>query len=277
MSSYPDYSTLRVTEESGVARVTIDNPPMNLLDAALMTDLKDFVARVGADRRIRVVVFESADPEYFCAHGDSNFVSEPETFAALAEGVAATTNPMQALHESVRHLPQLTIGKIAGFARGGGHELLLSMDMRFAAIGRAGVAQPEALLSIMPGGGGTQYLTRLAGRSRALEIILGGALFDAELAERYGLVNRALPADELDEFVDTLARRVAGLAPGVIEGVTAAVDAAHGPLADGLRIENEHMTELFTPAAADRTLQLLEHGLQTREGERDLEGILNRF
>lgn len=273
--AYPSYSTLRTTVTSGVARVTLDNPPLNLLDAGLMTDLRDLVGRLREDSDVRVVVFDSADPEFFSAHGDGHFVTSPETFAAVAEGIPETTNPMQALHESIRRLPQVTIGKIAGFARGGGHELLLSMDMRFAAIGRAAVAQPESLLAIIPGGGGTQYLPRLAGRARALEMVLGGELLDAQLAERYGLVNRALPAAELDEFVDTLADRIAGLAPGVIAGAKAAVDAAlSGSYTDGMQVENDHLTRLFTPRAAERTVELFTRGFQTRDGERDLEAIL---
>lgn len=107
-------------------------------------------------------------------------------------------------------------------------------------------------------------------------MILGGALFDAELAERYGMVNRALPANEIDEFVDTLARRIAALAPGVVEGAVQAVDAAAGTMADGLRVENDQLNRLFTAEAAQRTVLLLEHGFQTRAGERDLESILNR-
>lgn len=276
MASYTDYTAIRVAVDTGVAAVTLDNPPLNLLDAALMTDLKHFVEQVRHDTQVRVIVFQSADPEFFSAHGDAHFVTEPETFAAVAAGIPTTTNPMQALHESIRLLPQVTIGKIAGYARGGGHELLMSLDMRFAAIGRAAVAQPETPLDIVPGGGGTQYLTRLAGRSRALEVILGGALFDAELAERYGIVNRALPANEIDEFVDTLARRIAALAPGVVEGAVQAVDAAAGTMADGLRVENDQLNRLFTAQAAQRTVLLLEHGFQTRAGERDLESILNR-
>lgn len=274
---HPEYAALRLVTGSGVARVTLDHPPLNLLDAVLMADLKDAVGRFRHDPDVRVVVFDSADEDFFCAHGDAHFVTQPETFAAVAVGVPESTNPMQALHESVRQLPQVTIGKIAGLARGGGHELLMAMDMRFAAIGKAAFAQPDTHLDIIPGGGGTQYLTRLIGRARAMEVVLGGALVDAELAERYGLVNRALPADELDEFVDTLAHRLAGLAPGVIEGATAAIDAAlDGPLEDGLRVENARLNQLFTPAAAERTSHLLTLGFQTRDGERDLEHVLNR-
>jgi enoyl-CoA hydratase/carnithine racemase len=267
--------TFTVTREAGVATVTIDNPPLNLLDVALITDLNAFVAEMREDADVRVIVFQSADPEFFIAHGDAHFVDQPETFAALVEGWTGPLNPMQALHESLRTLPQLTIGKLAGIARGGGHELLMSLDLRFAAIGRAKVAQPETLLSILPGGGGTQYLTRLTGRARALELILGGGLLEAEEAERYGLVNRALPADELDTFVDGLARRIAGLAPEVAQAARAAVETAlTTSLGDGLAEENVQLTKLFTAEAAERTIELLGRGYQTREGELRLEEIL---
>lgn len=269
------FSALRVAVDQAVATVTIDNPPLNLLDTALITDLRRFVDSVRDDRRIRVVVLESADPEFFSAHGDAEFVSKPELFAALIRPQDAPLNPMEALHESLRTLPQITIGKVAGIARGGGHELLMALDMRFAALGTAKVAQPEIALGIVPGGGGTQYLTRLTGRARALEVILGGGLIDARTAELYGLVNRALPDDELDEFVHSLALRIATLGTDVIDGAVRCVDAAlHQPLAEGLRIENDQLARLFTPASAHRTVELLARGYQTREQERDLEGFL---
>jgi enoyl-CoA hydratase/carnithine racemase len=269
------FTALRVAVEAGVATVTIDNPPLNLLDVALITDLNAYADAVRDDRDVKVIVFESADPEFFIAHGDAHFVDRPETFAALAEGLDGPLNPMQALHEKLRALPQITIGKIAGFARGGGHELLMALDLRFAAIGRARVAQPEVLLGILPGGGGTQYLTRLTGRARALELLLGAALVDAELAERYGLINRALPADELDAFVSTLAHHIAGLPTAVIRAVHTAVEAAlTESYQDGLATENEQLGKLFTAEAAQRTVDLLKIGYQTREGEQRLEQIL---
>ncbi|GAA1642802.1 enoyl-CoA hydratase/isomerase family protein [Actinoplanes couchii] len=272
----PQFTALRVAVDSGVATVTIDNPPLNLLDVALITDLNTFADGVRDDEAVKVIVVESADPEFFIAHGDAHFVDRPETFAALAEGFEGPLNPMQALHEKLRALPQITIGKIAGFARGGGHELLMALDLRFAAIGRAQVAQPEVLLGILPGGGGTQYLTRLTGRARALELLLGAPLVDAELAERYGLVNRAPPADELDDFVSVLARHIAGLPTEVIQAVRAAVDAAlTGSYEDGLALENQQLGKLFTAEAAQRTVDLLKAGYQTREGEKRLEQILH--
>ena len=134
------------------------------------------------------------------------FITDPASIVRFVdEANPSPLNAMQELHEQLCTLPQVTIAKIAGLARGGGNELLMALDMRFAASGRTGLAQPEVLMGIIPGGGGTQYLTRLVGAPRALEAILGAALFDAELAERYGWINRALPAEELDGFVATLA------------------------------------------------------------------------
>lgn len=271
-----DFVALRVHIATGVATVTIDNPPLNVFNVQLIQDLRAFVESVRDDDSIRVVVLQSADPDFFVAHGDSNVVTSPDLMAQSAEGFkTGALNYMQILHESLRKLPQVTIAKIAGFARGGGLELAMALDMRFAAIGKAQLSQPEALIDISPAGGGSQYLTRLTGRARAIEIILSGALIDAELAERYGLVNRALPADELDDFVDTLAQRIARLVPGVIEAATTSIDASFGlPIEEGLAVENAQMMSLFTPAAVQRSVDLLARGLQTRDGEKVLEEIL---
>jgi enoyl-CoA hydratase/carnithine racemase len=115
--------------------------------------------------------------------------------------------------EAFRTMPKATIAVIEGRVGGGGSELALSCDMRFAALGQAVLNQPEVALGIIPGGTGTARLGRLAGRSRALEIILGCADFDAATAERFGWVNRALPPDELWPFVDRLAARIASAYP----------------------------------------------------------------
>lgn len=276
--AYAHYTALRVAVEAGVAYVTIDHPPLPVLDATLMTDLNHFATTVRTDEQVRVIVFQSADPEFFLAHGDMHFINDPAAFAQLDMGEQDGTplNPMQKLHEYLRTLPQVTIGKLAGLARGGGSELLLAFDLRFAAIGRAGLAQPEVLMGIIPGGGGTAYLPRLVGPARALEIILGAELFDAEQAERHGWVNRALPAQELDGFVDTLARRIAALAPGVAAAAKAAVQTVTAPLAVALATENELLGHVFTaPAATQLTRAALQAGAQTRAGERNLEHLLN--
>lgn len=273
---YDDYSGLQVEVEAGVAWVTIDHPPLNVLDATLMTELDGLVSAVREDERVRVIVFQSADPEFFIAHGDMNFVDDPQAFAGLSIGDdASPLNPMMKLHERLRQLPQVTIAKIAGFARGGGSELAMALDMRFAAAGKAALSQNEAPMGIIPGAGGTVYLPRLAGRARSLEMILGAELFDAAQAERYGLVNRALPPEEIDSFVDSLARRIAALPPGVAAATKSAVDATVGPLTQGLAEGNELLGEVFTETAAELTRAALAAGAQTREGERDLEGLMS--
>lgn len=279
-----DLPALRVVVVDGVATVTLDNPPLNLSDGTLLPSLRRFVAQVRHDADVRVIVFESADPDFFIAHGDMRFITEPDVLAAAGAAAMAanpdgefpsTLNLMQIVHEEVRSLPQITIAKLTGLARGGGNEFLMALDMRFAAIGNAGQAQPEVLLGIMPGGGGTQYMTSLVGRARTLELVLGAQLVDAELAERYGLVNRALPADEIDEFVDLLARRIGSLSPQIIAAVKGAVTVAATPITrEGLSTENALAMPLFNADAAALAHKLLGAGMQTREGERNLEAIL---
>ena len=125
-------------------------------------------------------------------------------------------------------MPKATIAVIEGIARGGGSELAMAFDMRFAALGKARLAQPEVAIGIIPGGGGTQRLPRLVGRARALEVVLGCDDIDAATAEAWGYVNRALPADELRPFVDKLAARIASFPLEVIAAAKRAVDAAVG-------------------------------------------------
>lgn len=270
--TYTDLSAISVDIEQGVATVTISNPPLNLLDGKLIPDLRRFASQVRDDDTVRVIVFESADPEFFIAHGDMRFLTGEEQI--FADGLPSGLNVIQALNEEIRSLPQITIGKIAGFARGGGNEFLMALDMRFAATGKSGQAQPETLMGIYPGGGGTQYMTALIGRPRALELILGGELADAELAERYGLINRALPADELDAFVTTLARRIAALGLNLIGIVKTAVGAADFTKRD-LATESSVAGRLSLPEVAALAHKLLAAGVQTREGELRLEEILN--
>lgn len=265
-----EYDTLSVRLAEGVAFVAIANPPVNLLDLALVTDLDRFNTEVRDDESVRVIVFESADPEFFLAHGDMRLVVDPEALTRYAAG------PGPGLFGRYRTLPQVTIAKVAGRVRGGGSEFLLNLDMAFAAIGRAWFGQPELSLGIFPGGSGTQLLPRTMGRARALEVILGADVFDAETAERYGWINRALPADDLDAYVDRLAKRVASYPSDAVAAARKAVGAAEHPLKDGLRTEAELLWPIFTaPAAVDRFTAALAAGAQTREGERDLEGLIS--
>ncbi|VFU08468.1 enoyl-CoA hydratase/isomerase family protein [Methylocella tundrae] len=185
-------------------------------------------------------------------------------------------NPFQAFGELMRAQPQVTIMKLAGIARGGGAEFVAAADMAFAAVGRAGLAQCEALMGITPGGGATQYLGSRMTRGRALEVVLGADLFDAETAERYGWVNRALPADRIDGFVARLARQIAALPAGVIAAAKAALPPPD--LRDGFGREHAAWAGLFAQPAAETLIRGgLKAGAQTRDGERDLEGLLRRL
>ncbi|MGW3653005.1 enoyl-CoA hydratase/isomerase family protein [Streptomyces sp. NPDC000878] len=253
-----------------IAQVTIDNPPMNLGDHVLLSDLARFSAEVRTDDSVGVIVFGSADPDYFYAHVD---IEDKAVLEQLLQDGAL--NFFEELHESYRTLPQVTIAKIAGRTRGGGTEFIMALDLRFAALEKALFAQNEVSLGVLPGGGGSQYLPRLLGRSRALEVIIGCGAFDAALAERYGLINRALPADELDGFVERLARRIASFPPKAVSLAKQAVDLGFGlSVPDGLQEENKLLRQVVNPQVTEFFHAAVVAGAQTRQGELDMEGLI---
>ena len=269
-----EYEALTVATDEGVAFVTLDHPPVNLLDAAMIGDLWSVANRFADDDTVRVVVVRSADPEFFIAHADLRLIQ------ALPRDITERGTELAVIHqfmEQWRTLPQVTIAEIAGRARGGGSEFVLSLDLRFAAQERAVLSQPEVSVGIIPGGGGTQRLPHLVGRGRALEIVLGCADFDAATAESYGWVNRALPSDELGPFVERLARRIAAFPPDAVHRAKLAVDAA-APANDAGLIEeayqfNRTLADPDIDARMDAALAL---GAQTREGELDLGTLIER-
>jgi len=222
---YSDFDLLSVHVERGIAFVDIDNPPINLMTIELVEELLVLASVVTEDDAVKVVVFQSANPDFFIAHADLNLIAAMPILSE-DEISALETGPIQQLISTYRRLPKATIGKLSGRARGGGSEFLLALDMRFAANETAVLGQPEAAVGIIPGAGGTQSLARLVGRSRALEITLGCQDFSAAMAERYGYVNRALPAAELDQFVDALAYRIATFPMHVLQNIKEAVDTA---------------------------------------------------
>lgn len=271
--THDDFTSLHVSYEQGVARVTIDNPPVNVLGVVLMAEIGRLLTVLQDDKLIRVIVFESADPDFFIAHVDMTLGEQMDALGALAASAPDGVNFFQALGEQLRRQPQVTIVKLAGIARGGGAEFVAAADMAFAAIGRAQIGQVEALMGIVPGGGGTQYLVDRVGRNRALEVVLGAELFDAQTAERYGWVNRALDADKLDDFVSRLASNIARLPEGVIAAAKSAIPS--DDLSEGLVRENDAWAGLIARPAAGQLIQGgLEIGAQTRDGELNLEALL---
>jgi enoyl-CoA hydratase/carnithine racemase len=271
----PGYETLRIERDAGVAFVTIDHPPINLFDITLMQEIARVGREVEKDDAVKVVVFQSANPEFFIAHADVTLIQQ---LPREAPPRSTQLGGFHAMVDRFRTMPVVSIGKLEGRARGGGSELLLSLDMRFGALGRAIVSQPEVALGILPGGSGTQRLPRLMGRARALEAVLGCADFPADLAERYGWLNRALPPDELGPFVDALARRIASYPAEVIARTKAAVLAAEPDPVPGL-LEEAHLfnqTLAFDDTQA-RLQRFMDVGGQTRDGELDLDALLAKM
>jgi len=261
-----NYSCLKIHRNKGVAFVTIDHPPMNLFDMLLITELGRLGQELENDNNVRVIVFQSADPDFFIAHVDVTLIQQlPRTVPPKGTSLGL----FHSMVDRFRTMPKATIGKLEGYVRGGGNEFLLSLDMRFGALGRAVMGQPEVALGIIPGGSGTQRLPRLIGRGRALEMILGCQDVPADLAERYGLLNRALPANELTPFVETLAYQIASFPSETIALAKAAVNAVDSALLDGL-LEEEHIfyKTLATSEAQRRMAKSLDAGLQTRDVER---------
>ena len=263
---YDDYQLIRITADAGICRATIDHPPINLLDLQLLAEIGRLTEEVAADDDVRVLIVDSADPEFFIAHADVGLILDlPTDDTALHDELS----PFHAAMERFRTLPKATIAVVEGIARGGGSEFAMAFDMRYAALGKARFGQPEVAVGIIPGGGGTQRLPRLVGRGRALEVILGCMDIDAATAETWGYVDRALPADELRRFVDKLAGRIASFPPGTIANAKRAVDAAlESDLATGLRIEDQLFREsLAQPVARQRLQAVIDAGAQTREFE----------
>src|SRR5690242_4531552 len=196
--------TITMRQEGGALFATIDSPPMNLLGPELVRDLVSLIKRAEADSAIRVLVFKSADPDYFISHVDLTRVAEYRREAARLTGEASIALLFR--HLSASRL--ITVAQIEGRVRSAGSEFVLACDMRFAARESAVFAQFESAFGQIPGGGATQYLARVMGRARALEVLLSAEDYDADLAERYGWVNRALPAGALGPFVESLAQRI---------------------------------------------------------------------
>ena len=258
------FETLKVRQEGAVLFADIEAPPMNLLGPELVRDLVSLIQQAEADDASHVVVFTSADPDYFIAHVDVTRVSEYREQAANLTGEPSLAILFR--HLSASRL--VTIAQIEGRVRGAGSEFVLACDMRFAARESAIFSQPELGLGLIPGAGGIQQLTRLMGRARALEVMLSAEDYDAELAERYGWINRALPATALGEFVRSVAQRIAGFpAPGraVLKDRVNAI--ALAPAVDFRRDSDLFVECARNPETQRRIRVAMTNGFQTHNGE----------
>jgi enoyl-CoA hydratase/carnithine racemase len=269
-----DAGPLRVVEESSAYwRIVFDYPPFNIVDAALYQALQDLLARMDASASLRVVVFESANPEFFLAHFDLTGKTGNITTEVGPSGLPILTDTFVRITRS----PVASVAKIRGCVRGVSSEFVLACDMRFASRENTLLGQPEVGVGLHPGGGGTERLPPLVGRGRALEIILGANDFDGDTAALYGYVNRALPDDELDGFVDALARRIATFDGRSIAAAKRLVNQVSLPSADNLLSAlNSFQTALTWPETLQRVEALLKHGLQRdRNFERQWPAMLD--
>ncbi len=269
------FTTFTTEQKDAILYVTFDFPPVNIQGVPMIDDLNKLCDELQADRTIKVVIFQSANPEIFIAHTDIDMLQNLST-----EPVArsqAVLSPLQIALNRISKLPQATIAKIEGMARGGGHELALACDMRFAARGKAVFMQMEVGFGVLPCGGGSSRMARQAGLGRALEIILSAQDFGADEAERFGTINRALDPEEITEYVDKLATRISKFPSASIENckkmVRASIDM---PIDDALLEEAYYLYQCTSQTPA---VKRFKHAAETNfqnslENQKNFESLL---
>jgi enoyl-CoA hydratase/carnithine racemase len=227
--------------------ITFNNPPINIFVPATIVELGALMTDLEADPSVKVVVFQSTNPDFFVAHLDVAKAAErPEMLGLWRDFVLRLSST-----------PVVSIAKIRGRTRGIGNEFVLACDMRFASRQNALFGNPEVGVGLIPGGGALEWLPRLVGRSRALEFVLSADDFDADIAERYGWVNRTLDDSDLDSFVDTLVRRLASFERETLGAAKAQINRFGVPTASELQSSNEMIFPMLAlPDAQSRRPKL---------------------
>jgi enoyl-CoA hydratase/carnithine racemase len=243
-----NYRQLEVERSNrGFWTVTFSNPPINMFVPATIDEMGALMTDLETDPAVKVVVFQSANPDFFIAHLDVAKAAErPEVLDLWRDFVLRLFSA-----------PVVSVAKIRGRTRGIGNEFVLACDMRFASRQSALFGNPEVGVGLIPGGGALEWLPRLVGRSRALEIVLSADDFDADIAERYGWVNRALDDADLDSFVDTFVRRLASFDRDVLAAAKAQINRFGTPTATELQSSNDKIFPMLTwPSAQSRRAKL---------------------
>ena len=265
--AYDSYQLIRIAREGRIVTATVDAPPINIITLELYDELARLSIELEADPDALVFVLKSADPDFFLTHFDVGAILK-FPIDGTPQREPWDRNAYHQMCERFRTMNTVTIAQIEGRVGGGGSEISMSFDMRFGVKGKTVINQMEVPIGILPGGTGTQRMPRLIGRSRTLEVILGGIDLDAETAERWGYLNRAFAADEIGPYVDALARRIASFPPQAVRLAKQSVTSADKPLHEGLSDESYLFQQLTrTPEAQKAMARFLEIGGQTREGE----------
>jgi len=272
-----DYPHLTVTVRDGVATVLIDNPPINLMTSGLFRSLAKVSVDLSNDDDVRVVVLRSANPEFFIAHFDVAAILEFPTDGEAVE--EPELGGFDRMCEAYRTMDKVTIAELRGRVGGGGAELSSACDMRFGDLETFRWNQMEVPLGILPGGGGTQRIPRLIGIGRAMEVVLGADDVDAETAERWGFLNRAMSGDSLSAYVDRLATRIASFPPAAVREAKRAVNASvERSLDEGLKYESYLFQVLLRDADAQPSMrQYLDAGGQTRDVELRIGSVMGEL
>jgi enoyl-CoA hydratase/carnithine racemase len=260
-----EYGPLRTNVDGGIALATIDHPPSNLVDGGFIAGLVALLDDLEHDEAVKVLVFQSADPDFFLMHGDV------ELLAAVPPGPhepVTAPNVAAATFQRLTAGRLVTIGILDGAARGGGCEFLSALDFRFASP-RSVIGQPEVPMGILPGAGGTARWPRLVGRSHALEILLTGRDVDASEALDLGWLHALAPADRLEREAMRLARRIAVMPAASIAAVKQVVEASLAGIDDALVAESNALARLLASGAHQVPMRrFLDAGGQSRDGER---------
>jgi len=236
--------------------ITFNNPPINIFVPSTIVELRALMTELEADPSVKVVVFQSANPDFFIAHLDVAKAAERPEILSLWRDIVLRLSST----------PVVSVAKVRGRTRGIGNEFVLACDMRFASRQSAVFGNPEVGVGLVPGGGAMEWLPRLIGRSRALEFVLSADDFDADIAERYGWVNRTLDDNELDSFVDTLVRRLASFDLEALAAAKAQINRFGVPTAAELQSSNDMIFPMMAlPSAQARRAKLrgIGYGIQS--------------
>ncbi len=272
--NYEGYTTFKAQNSDGILTVTFDFPPVNVQGQEMLADLNGLALRLERDREVKVVIFQSAHPEIWVCHYDTNLLKDMSMEAVSRE--EAKLLDLQSVLERISKLPQATIAKLEGFARGGGHEFALACDMRFAARGKFKFMQMEVGMGILPCGGGASRMARQVGLGRALEIILSARDFTADEAEAYGTINKALEPDEIGPYVDELAKRIAKFPAASINACKQAVyESIDKPIEEALKAEAYWLYQATSKTAAIKRFTIadekgMEHDMENQRNWNDL-------